>query len=63
MRDKADRWIRIEVVPNDLIILPAGIYHRFTLDEQVRINFVLTIPIFFVRKKMKLIELQDFEKN
>jgi 1,2-dihydroxy-3-keto-5-methylthiopentene dioxygenase len=33
VKDFDGQWIRIEIKKGDLIVLPPGMYHRFTLDE------------------------------
>ena len=38
LRDRQDRWMRVQVTPGDLIIVPANKYHRFALDSQKTIT-------------------------
>jgi 1,2-dihydroxy-3-keto-5-methylthiopentene dioxygenase len=38
VRDADDQWIRIEVSPGDMIVIPARTYHRFYLTDQKQIR-------------------------
>lgn len=33
VRAKDERWVRVKMGKGDMITLPAGMYHRFTLDD------------------------------
>ncbi|KAG5506462.1 hypothetical protein JKF63_05965 [Porcisia hertigi] len=43
VRDANDKWIRLLSRPGDCIVLPAGMYHRFTTDQN---QYIKTLRIF-----------------
>jgi hypothetical protein len=42
VRDQNDQWIRVAMKKGGMIVLPAGMYHRFTLDSN---NYIKVLPI------------------
>ena len=43
VRDRNDKWIRVALEKGDMIVLPEGIYHRFTSDSE---NYIHAMRLF-----------------
>lgn len=43
VRNEGDEWIRIRLEKHDMMIMPPGIYHRFTTDEK---NYTKAMRLF-----------------
>ncbi|KAF9734117.1 ard ard family [Paraphaeosphaeria minitans] len=63
VRNEGDEWVRIRLEVGDLIVMPAGIYHRFTTDEQ-NVEFTNAMRLFKEDPKWTPLDRgEETEKN